>query len=408
MTSAATAPRATASKNLAVQSLWGTVDVLDQIAGEWRELCQEGPCDQPFFRPEWIAASARAFGQNHRLLVVTVRDGGHLRAVLPLWEEKTRVCGVPVTRLSSVGSPDHSPRFDFVHGRGADIEQIANAAWTELKSLTDWDVIHCRNVPRGAAIELLLDIARKDGFLTYQHLWAESPYIDLSGLKPQAGFSQFARSRRFRHRLRHSWRKLEEMGEISLRRVETADPDTIEQFYRLEQSGWKGEKGTAITCRPETREFYDCIVKSAAGSGYLSIYFLDQGNKHLAAHLALTYSGRYFPLKVAYDESYSKYGPGHLIIAAVLQDCVARGLTEFDCLGHQTEAKSKWAVQARPHDFTYIFRNGIVGRTLYVESHLAQKVQASLRRVVSTLRGSAEKGRSDNKAAGTEQEGESL
>ena len=386
MASAADAPRAVATQSLSAQSVWGTADALERIADEWQELCQEGPCDQPFFRPEWIAASVRAFGKNRRVLLVTVREGGRLRGVLPLWEEKIRVCGIPVTRLASAGSADHSPRFDFVHGRGLDTENVVKAAWSQLRSLKAWDMIQCKNVPQGAAVELLLRAARTDGFLTYEHRWAESPYIALTGHEPHADFSQFVRSRRFRHRLRHSWRKLQEMGEVSLRRVDTADPETVEQFYRLERSGWKGHKGTAIACHPETREFYDRIVKDAARLGYLSFYFLEQGNRQLAAHLALTYAGKYYPLKVAYDESYSKYGPGHLIIAAVLEDCVARGLAEFDCLGHQTEAKSKWACEVRPHNFCYIFRNGIAGRMLFAESYVAQKMQSSLRRIASRLR----------------------
>ena len=34
-----------------------SVDVIDRIAPEWRALCAEGSHDEPFYRPEWIAAS---------------------------------------------------------------------------------------------------------------------------------------------------------------------------------------------------------------------------------------------------------------------------------------------------------------------------------------------------------------
>jgi CelD/BcsL family acetyltransferase involved in cellulose biosynthesis len=378
--------RAIPSKHLTVKSEWGTVELLDGIANEWRELCSEGPCDQPFFRPEWITASVRAFASKRRMLLITVRDGARLRGVLPLWEENTWACGVPVKKLCSAGTANHSPRFDFVHGRDPGIEEAVGAAWGHIKNLQQWDVIEFLNVPQGGAVEILLRGAQEDGFLTYQYQWAKSPYIALNGHEPTADFSRFARSRRFRYRLRHSWRKLEKGGDISLRRVEAADPEALRQFYRLEQSGWKGKKGTAIACRAETQEFYDSIAKYAAQYGYLSLYFLYRGGSAVAAHFALTCGGRYYPLKVAYDERYSQFGPGHLIIGAVLQDCVARGLSEFDCLGHWTEAKAKWASQVRPHNFCYIFRSGITGRLLYGETCLSHTLRSAVQRLRYTFR----------------------
>ena len=76
------------SHSLIAQSERGTVELLDRIGDEWRQLCQEGAFDQPFFRPEWIASSIRAFASKHSVLLITVRDGSRLRAVLPLLEEK--------------------------------------------------------------------------------------------------------------------------------------------------------------------------------------------------------------------------------------------------------------------------------------------------------------------------------
>ena len=36
-----------------VASEEGGVDVIDRLAEEWRRLCDEGPGDEPFYRPEW-------------------------------------------------------------------------------------------------------------------------------------------------------------------------------------------------------------------------------------------------------------------------------------------------------------------------------------------------------------------
>jgi len=370
------------SPGLTAQSERGTAELLDRIGDEWRQLCQEGTCDQPFFRPEWIACSIRAFAGKRPVLLVTVRDGGRLRAVLPLLQEKVWACGLPATKLRSAS--DHSPRFDFIHGQVAGLEEALQAGWKELKK-HHWDVIELVNVPQGGAAERLLSFAREDGFLTYQRQCALSPYIPLIGGKPAGDFSQFARSSRFRYRLRHYWRELEKTGSISLRRVEAADPAILQRFYDLEQSGWKGKRGTAIACNKARRQFYDSIANYAAQYGYLSLYFLEQGDSVLSAHLAFACGGGYYPIKVAYDERRSQYGPGHLIIGAVLRDCAARGLSEFDCLGHWTEAKAKWASQARPHNFCYIFGRNLAGRILDAQIPLSDTIGTAVQRLRHSL-----------------------
>ncbi len=367
------------SRSLIAQSERGTAELLDRIGDEWRQLCQEGACDQPFFRPEWIASSIRAFASERPVLLITVRDGGRLRAVLPLLEEKVWACGFHARKLRS--AVDHTPRFDFVHGHGPGVEEALQAGWKELASQNHWDMIELGNVPEQGAAERLLSCAREDGFLTRRHQCARSPFIPLNGNKPTKDFSQFALSSRFRYRLRHFRRELEKTGHISLRRVETADPEILQKFYALEQSGWKGRRGTAISCHRETRQFYDSVANYAAQYGYLSLYFLQQGDSILAAHFAFTCGGGYYPLKVAYDEQFSQYGPGHLIIGAVLQDCAARGLSEFDCLGHWTEAKAKWSSQVRPHNFCYIFRRNLAGRILLAQTRLGHRLGATIRRL---------------------------
>ena len=329
------------------------------------------------------------------MLLITVRDGSRLRAVLPLLEEKVWACGFPARKLRS--AVDHTPRFDFIHGQGPGIEEALQAGWRELKSQNQWDIIELGNVPEGGAAERLLSVATRGRIPHLPTPVCTEPIH--SSERKQAGL-----------RISPSLLlaadsgtgcaifggELEKTGNISLRRVEAADPEILQQFYGLEQSGWKGKRGTAIACNRETRQFYDSIANYAAQYGYLSLYFLQQGDSVLAAHFGFTCGGGYYPLKVAYDERYSQYGPGHLIIGAVLQDCAARGLSEFDCLGHWTEAKAKWASQVRPHNFCYIFRRNLSGRILLAQTRLGHRLGADIRQAKTFIRDRATRTRASD------------
>src|SRR5262245_29330847 len=101
------------------EALSGGVEIIERLAEEWRALCAEGPCDQPFFRPEWVAAYVHAFASEKKLLILTARVDGRLRAVLPLVEEWAFFHGLPVRMLRGASNA-HSGRFDLVRGAGQD------------------------------------------------------------------------------------------------------------------------------------------------------------------------------------------------------------------------------------------------------------------------------------------------
>ena len=347
-----------------VASEEGGVDVIDRLAEEWRRLCDEGPGDEPFYRPEWIRAYVRAFEPAKRLMVITARVGGRLEAVLPLIRERALWCGLPVTRLRAAANC-HSCRFDAVQGAGIEGEAAVLAIWNFLKRLPGWDVLQFCDVPQSGALERLCEAARLDGFLTGRGESKGSPYIPLSGFSSDEEPWRSNSSANFRSSMRKRIRRLSARGPLRLLRIETADPHFMQLFYDLEKAGWKGNGGTAIACHQNTRTFYDEIAQNADRFKYLSLYFLEVNGQMIAANLGLSRHGRYFSLKLAMNENYREFGPGHLMINAGLADCVRRGLDEFDFTGPWAEYERTWTSHLRPHFWFWVFRRGAYGRVLH-------------------------------------------
>ena len=302
-------------------------------------------------------ACTQAFYPGASLLLITLREETRLRAVLPLWEESHRFLGVPISRLRSVTHPDYSCRFDIIHDAGTDQGEISKAIWSSLKAQSGWDEIELSNIPAGGGAEALLSLARHDGLITWQQDLVRSPYIDMTSDSGKGDFTSLVRSANLRRKLRRRWQRLQGLGPVRLFRVESADPEMLARFYALERSGWKGQDGTAIACRPEVRRFYDSVAENATRYGYLFLYFLEVSGKPVAAHFGLTLGGRYFPLKVAYDESFREFSPGHLMLGLVLQDAAQQGVFECDCLGDNEDWKMQWQVEIRPHSVCHIYRN---------------------------------------------------
>jgi len=158
----------------------GGVELIDALAEEWRGLCEEEPNDQPFCRPEWVGAYLRAFAPRAKLVLITARVDGRLRAVLPLIEERGFLCGLPVRKLRSAANV-HCVRFDMVRGAGAEGEAAVLAVWRRLRDLPGWDLIDLPYAYEGGTLEQLLRAAREDEYLVESVQSWRSVYVPLPG-----------------------------------------------------------------------------------------------------------------------------------------------------------------------------------------------------------------------------------
>ncbi len=338
----------------------GDARVVDHLAEHWRQLCEEGPCDEPFFRPEWIGAHIRAFSPHRRVRLATVSAGARLRAVLPLLEERGLFCGLPARTLRSPAN-DHSGRFDLSYGAG-DAEAAIARLWEHLKATRDWDVLSLQDVPEAGGGQRLVELARRDGWPAGTTPTIATPILPMAGVRDPVAAVQNAH---FRQNVRRRIRKVSERFSVELVRFDRVDPDALDAFYTLERSGWKGHGGTAIACAPETKRFWDEVAESSARFGYFALYVLRFSGVPVAGHFGLFHGGRYYIPKVAYDERFAPFGPGHLMIEAALRDCVARGITLFDFVGASMSWKLEWTSRVRRHANCYIFRRGAYGRALH-------------------------------------------
>lgn len=340
----------------------GGVEILDRWAEPWRELCSEAVDDQPFYRPEWIAAHIRSFTPQAKVLLLTVAAGGRLELVLPLLEERAWFCGLPVRRLRAPVN-GHSCRFDAVRRRGMDGHRTIEAAWNCLQKSPDWDFLEFEGVPVPGTLSSLVDAAKRDGFLTGEIVMSPNPYLPIPS--DPVALRELPVNKKLRSQLRGIHHQMMEKGELRLRCMNTADRDALQKFYALEAAGWKGASGTAIATSAPCRRFYDEIAHWAGSLGLLSIYRLEWNDQLLAAHFGLTYNGRYCSPKIAYDEAFGKWAPGHLIVGEILRDCAARGIVEYDITGQNDDWKRKWSGRTRAQSLYYIFRKGIWGSLLH-------------------------------------------
>lgn len=357
---------------LSVRVQRGGPELVEQIAGEWRRLCEESGDEEVFYRPEWTHAYLQAFESKAEVALISAWAGGTLRGILPLVQRRTSVSGLPIVHLTLPANV-HSLRASLTICPGEEGAAVLKALWQATKTLPRWHLIDVANMVESSALDRLATLAQADGYRTARKRTSQTLYLPIGASAatspPEKSGAQppwLAGTRpKFRSHLRRAKRQLEEQGTLALKHYGAADPEALEKFYALEASGWKGSEGTAIKCDPSTRQFYDAIAQAAARDGYLSLDFLELNGKPIAGHFGFNLRGRYFLAKAGYDEAFRRHGPGQLLVNEILSQTLQRGLHEFDFVGPATWDESRWASARRTNYRVFIFRKGWYGALLY-------------------------------------------
>lgn len=337
---------------------------IEALAPAWNKLIRHGRYAEPFFQPYWFEAFANSFARTIECGLLTVRSQEKLVGIMPLMTRRSVFGGMPVRTLRSL-SGIHSCRFDFVID-AAHEDEVAQHAWGALSSKLSWDAIEVLNVPEDGAFHKLMRYAKQDHHLTATWSTLHSPYLDL----PRNSTDPFEycpiRYKHYRKRLRGCRRKIEKEG--ALRFVQTTDfsESIFSQFLALESSGWKGKNGGAIACNQNAIEFYRHALTSAGKAGHIRFTSMTVNDRTIAMDLGLLTENRFYcSPKVAYDEEFSRYSPGHVLNQHVITQLVDDGIERYDFLGPRAHHKYIWTDSVRKHHNCYIFRPTVRGKAYH-------------------------------------------
>ena len=323
------------------------VGAIEPVAAAWNRLA-ERTAAPPFMRAGWTAVFCSAFGVAPS--VVCAWRGGRLAGVLPLC-----LRGGSVRSLTNAQTPGF--------GMLAEDDRVAGALARHLFAARPRHVDIAHVDAADPALAALERAASSAGYGLLRTTIQRSPFVALDGhgaidsglgAKPAAN-------------LRRRARRLAATGTVQ---IEVSDgrhglDGLLAEGLRLEGSGWKDTRGTAIASRADTRRFYGALARWARDEGLLRLAFLRLDGRGLAFQFGLQDARAYYFLKGGYDPSESRHAPGKLLADAMIARAAECGLERFEFLGDAEPWKLEWTRACHERVRVQAFRPtplGTVGR----------------------------------------------
>jgi Acetyltransferase (GNAT) domain len=186
----------------------------------------------------------------------------------------------------------------------------------------------------------------------------ESPYIELP---PEREDYMDLRSTKFRSDLRRRRKKAE--SEIGMVRFEIVTaPDAVAaavaRYGALEESGWKGQAGTAVAADSPQFRFYEQWLFTLAQRGLARVFELYIGGQIAAMRLAISERGCLYMLKVSHAEKLRAYSPGAMIIESVIEYCYLpeANVRRIEFYGKVAESHQPWLTSTRAISMATVYR----------------------------------------------------
>jgi CelD/BcsL family acetyltransferase involved in cellulose biosynthesis len=249
--------------------------------------------------------------------------------------------------------------------------QLPLGAWVADNKFTLQQLTHSltRSLPGFCAV---LNITQQDPL--FQARPADDPtlstldYIDTAWIDIDQTFDDYwnARGKNLRANVRKQHNKLQADG-IDARLECITHPEhvaqAIEEYGRLESTGWKGKDGTAVHPGNAQGRFYRQMLENFCKAGRGRIYRYSFDGNAVAMDLCIETEGTIVILKTAYDETFKAVSPGTLMRYDEFGELYKGGkLKRIEFYGKVMEWHTRWTDNKRALHHTTKYRWKLLAR----------------------------------------------
>ncbi|MEO1220374.1 MAG: GNAT family N-acetyltransferase, partial [Pseudomonadota bacterium] len=235
---------------------------------DWKALARRAAEPNPFFEAWFTLPSFEQFADSDAYKIAAYWVGGRLAGVMPL-KQSSDYYGHGLPHMST-WLHDHSFCGAPLVAKGNE-----NGFWTALLTCLDQTpgqalFLHLPALPEGGALDRALDAVLGEMGRASAIVQRTSRALLASNLSTE-DYVANAMSAKKRKELRRQRKRLAELGELTIERIDGTrclEP-WIEQYLTLEAAGWKGDAGSALKGSEGSHAFFSDTLWGCAKAGKL-------------------------------------------------------------------------------------------------------------------------------------------
>ena len=300
----------------------GKEDLL-ALGQEWEALVDHAVEENPYYCRHYCKALF-AHIEKRPVRTIAVWKGEKLIALLPFVAERSHWGGIAAVNIAWT-TPYTTTSIALI-----DRHNTEDAVDALLAAMGDKET--------GSNIWILPDLtldgpvntALASGMSTREILSQDFDAFDRAILVRRGTFEDHMKehiSKKRRKGLKRNRKHLDALGEVawSAHSEGPALNDAVEAFLRIEASGWKAKRGTALDCTDATRAFAKQAFGDQGQGAIARADVLSLDGRAIAINLTIQTGRTGFTIKCAFDEAYRTQSAGLL-----LEEEMIRGVLEGD------------------------------------------------------------------------------
>lgn len=296
--------------------------------GQWRDLSDHAAEPNGYALPDWaLTVDALSRGRMNNDALAAFSDNSELIGLMPVisaW----RAYKLPLPAL--VSADLWPPLGTFLLDRSRPVEAAASLI-REARTAGARALV-LRDVPLDGAAMQALTAALADDRLKPQVLQSHARAM-LDATRDADELLRDALGSKKLKELRRQRNRLAEFGEV-IYTIASTPADTLpalDVFLKLEASGWKARRGTALVQDASHAAFIRQAVHDLAARGQCQIISLYAGDTAVASAVVLRHLDRAFYFKLGVDEQFAKFSPGvQLTLELTRQMCADPDIRSVD------------------------------------------------------------------------------
>jgi hypothetical protein len=310
----------------------------------WDKILDSSIEDNIFLTWEKMAPSVNHLGQNSLLKILCATEDDRLVGIAPFrftYKELKGYVRFGIIEPLTNGNTDYT---GLIIAEQKDLCLKKFLAY--LYNQKDWDLLYLPDLPETSPILALLKKA-----IAIPKFEVENgvicPYIKIPNTKEELLKNL---KRNFEKKLRKSLTKLErEQGKVELRNFFELGSleDAVEVLIDLHQKRWRSKGNPGRFVDEESKDITLETAKFFAEKGWLRLYFLMVRDVPVAVEFDLEYKKKMYCHLKGLDPIFYRYRVGSLLTLKVLEECVAKGIAEYDLMQGDETYKFDWTSKYR-------------------------------------------------------------